>query len=553
MKQVIIYARWSSQEQSDGTTLERQIVNTTKLAVDRGFEISEIVTDEGISAYTADNIKTGNLAKLVKDFMRGKRDAASTILMVEELDRITRADASTAFAFINQVLSLGLTIMVANSGKTLDATILRDDIGALMSLVMENFNSNNESRKKAKRIASYWAISRAKGVVNPNLRHPSWLKVSGDDLVAKDGAEVIIGQMFEMALIGLGSTAIAKALNAAKIPTFQATKNKAEYWTPARVRRIIYNDAVIGYYTPYNRPRSGEVQRAGAKILRYPAMVSQDIFAKVAAAKTSQTGGRSNNVTNLIPRISRCFKCGAAMGARGTAVKGHYYLYCMNNKSGSGNCSHKRGWDYSAVEKPILDHLLNRAVSDDFFELKDDGSVMLLAKSLSDSNAKVHLKTDHLKTLLKRVTGEHDDIVMGVYDEVAAELTKAKAEAAEKKALLDQMQGKVSPEQHIERVRSIRDQLSDADPEKRNQARRIARDALAMLIDRVDFDDVSGKVAVRLVGNIGTMMMIDSNAVVVIHPNDDFSDHPKRDVIKRFLQDDRLASQHEWYRRALLS
>ena len=32
------------------------------------------------------------------------------------------------------------------------------------------------------------------------------------------------------------------------------------------MKRIIYNDATLGFYTPYHRPRNGEVKRAGEKI-----------------------------------------------------------------------------------------------------------------------------------------------------------------------------------------------------------------------------------------------------------------------------------------------
>lgn len=536
-KQTIIYARWSSQEQIDGTTLERQIRNCTNFAVERNLGNCQIVTDEGVSAYSGANIRTGNLSKLVKDFIYARRDPKNTIILVEELDRLTRADAMTAFAWINQVLNMGVTIMVQTSGKTLDAQLLRDDISALMGLVMENFNSNFESKKKARRIAAYWDIARKKGDVNPNLRHPSWLKVDDDKLVALEGAKELIDSMFDMALNGQGSTSIAKALNEARIEPFAATKRRPLYWTPAKVRRIIYNDATLGYYTPFTRPRDGDAHRAGAKILRYPPMVSQDKFDAVKRAKKESKGGRSNTVTNLIPRISRCYHCKGAMGARGSASKGHYYIYCMTAKSGSGKCNHMQGWRYADIEKPLLDHLLNRAISDDAFADTDDSAALLLSMRLSELNATIHAKTDHLKFLLKKITGDHEEIVMEVYDDVSSDLSNAKAEAEKIRSLLDMRQGKVSPEVHIERVRAIRDQLEHAEPDTRNKARRIARDALANLIDLIEFDNDTENAVVHLAGGMGTFLILDGHGSLIMHHHTkDFTDHPKRDAIERFLR-----------------
>ncbi len=538
MKQTIIYARWSSQEQSGGTTLERQIQNCTKFALERGFGECEIVTDQGVSAYTGANIRSGNLSKLVKDFIYGRRDPHKTIILVEELDRLTRADAPTAFAWINQVLSQGVTIMVQTSGKTLDAELLRNDIGALMALVMENFNSNFESKKKARRIAAYWEITRKKGEVNPNMRHPSWLEVQNGELVPIQGAKEIIEQMFEMAGDGHGSTAIAKALNDAKVKPWAGTKRQPLYWTPAKVRRVVYNDAIIGYYTPFLRPRGGTAQRAGPKILRYPPMVSQEQFNAVVGAKKASTGGRGNSVTNLIPKIARCSKCGGAMGARGSVVKGHYYLYCLAAKSGGGLCDHKKGWSYFEIEFLLLDHLLQFAVSDDAFADKNDGAALLLSRQLSELKSTIHTKTDHLKVLLKRMTGDHGAEVEEVYEEVSGELSKAKAEAEKVQSLLDQRRGKAtSPAQHVKRVMSIKDQMYiETDPNLRNNARRIARDALAQLLDTVTFDPVTGYVEANLAGGVGKVVL-DRYAMhqYVMHKGKDISNHPNRDVIGRWV------------------
>lgn len=59
--EVFIYARWSSLEQTKGSTLERQLSNCESFAAERGWKIAETLVDRGRSAYTGANIETGAL------------------------------------------------------------------------------------------------------------------------------------------------------------------------------------------------------------------------------------------------------------------------------------------------------------------------------------------------------------------------------------------------------------------------------------------------------------------------------------------------------------
>lgn len=534
-RSIIIYARWSSQEQGSGTTLQRQIDAGTAYAEARGWVVTDIVTDEGVSAYTGANITAGNLARLVEDFACGVRDPNGAVIIVEELDRLSRAKANVMFEWLFRNLNLGLTFVTANKDRRINRDTL-NDLGTFFSLVAEHFGSHSESAKKADRLAEYWRITRKSENLHPNIRHPAWLENRGGELVVREGAQETIDLMFSLALMGYGATTIAKTLNQSAIVPWAVTKNAATRWTPTRIKRVIFNDATLGYYTPYNRPRMGAAKRAGEKIRRYPAVVDVETFAKVNERKSEKRPRRS--IANLIPRVSRCYHCDGAMGARGSSKKGHYYVYCQTAKSGTGECDHQKGWRYADIERPLLDMLLDRALNDQFFAQTTD-AVAPLAKRVTALRVEVAQKGEHLEWLFTQETKFGDlPMLASARDKVADQYRAARDHLVEAEQELERLRGRVSPEEHRERVRSMRSALSSEDEETRYEARKIARDALGDLIERIEFDADADNVVVHLVGGIGTFLILDGEGSMIYNDAgvDAYREHPRFNTIKSFIE-----------------
>jgi DNA invertase Pin-like site-specific DNA recombinase len=531
---VITYARWSSQEQSAGTSLERQIAECRRAAEARGWSVDEVVTDQGVSAYTGANIRSGNLAHLISDVRCGVRTGTNTTIIVENLDRLSRTDATAMVAWLTDVLNLGVTILIAKDGRKLTRQSLQDDMGTFVLIVVEAFGNNAESKKKAKRIAEYWSIAREGNSLHPNLRHPAWLENREGRLVVKDGAAALINRIFALALKGHGGNAIAKTLNQEGVRPFSFLGREAANWTATRVKRIIYNDAVIGFYTPYNRPRSGETRRAGQKIRRYPPVVDDQTFAEVQKNKSGRRP--KGSISNLLPR-SRCFLCKGAMGARGSSSRGHYYFYCLRAKSGDGSCNHQQGWRYGEIEKPLLDLLLDRALDDRFFAVDTD-VITPLAQRVAILRTELEAKSDHLSFLLNEL-GRNTDV-----PELKLAYTKALASSREARNRLQlaetelaKLRGKASPDEHRSRVRSLRTSMESPDEEVRFKARFTIRQALDDLIDRIDFCPDTDNVVVKLVGGVGTFLILGSEGSLIEQWDEstDYSQHPRRKIIERFI------------------
>lgn len=85
----IIYIRWSSLEQSKGDSYNRQLSICNSFCASQGYNVIETVVDQGRSAYTGENIQTGNLGQLVERF-RKREFPEDTIVVVEQIDRLTR-------------------------------------------------------------------------------------------------------------------------------------------------------------------------------------------------------------------------------------------------------------------------------------------------------------------------------------------------------------------------------------------------------------------------------------------------------------------------------
>lgn len=109
------YIRWSSEKQSKGTTLERQLRTAKEIADENGLELVELI-DKGISAFKGKNIHAGALGAFIKAVEK-KKIPANSWLVVENLDRISREDILKAQGLFLEMLSLGVTIVTGMDKK----------------------------------------------------------------------------------------------------------------------------------------------------------------------------------------------------------------------------------------------------------------------------------------------------------------------------------------------------------------------------------------------------------------------------------------------------
>ena len=155
------YGRNSRDIQSEGDTKRRQNSYVDPVVLDiaetTGLTISDQnLYDSGKSAFHQVNRKSGDLGKFLAMIERG-RVAAGSYLVVENVDRLTRAKHTEAQALVDTIMKAGITIVTANDGERYSYDTLNDADQGLKTAIVLILNlrrAHSESALKSKRILS---------------------------------------------------------------------------------------------------------------------------------------------------------------------------------------------------------------------------------------------------------------------------------------------------------------------------------------------------------------------------------------------------------------
>ena len=514
----IIYIRWSSLEQTKGDSYARQINRCTKFCADKGYNVLETVVDEGRSAYTGENILTGNLGKLVERFER-REVPEGTLVVVEQLDRLTRLPALEVVGWLTRVFPTGIKFVTADRGTMVSRAAMEADQLSFMSLIFDSFRSHGESKRKSDLLLDSWQ-NRRKDVVEGKKRNitgvcPAWLrwdKEVNEFVVITDpdphlDRRLIIQRIFDERDAGVGHAIIARKLNEDGIPSWGVGKRKADGWHPSYVYKILHNPAVIGEFQPRSR-RKGEV--TGTKMGQpipdyYPQIISPAQFERVSASKqVMNVGGGTKGRVNLLAGLVYCGVCNQRMIYLKKANAGRartnpktgtvtidksegVYLKCSGAHRGH-RCDHKAAFNYHWIAEAVLDNLLNSALRDVHFEQR---SVMIqLADQLASARRELERFEAQAQTALDMTLDpafKHDQRVKQRYIDVGrqADQQRELVNALDEKLSLSK--GQVSPAEHLNRVASVRTSIDSEDEKVRDAARTKVMDAFQRLIDRITF------------------------------------------------------------------
>ena len=108
-KKCYSYIRWSSDKQSGGSTLARQLKTAQEIADDNSLELVEMI-DSGISAFKGKNSKDGELGRFI-DAVENKLIPDNSWLVVENLDRLSREAIINAQQLFLKLLKLGIEVI----------------------------------------------------------------------------------------------------------------------------------------------------------------------------------------------------------------------------------------------------------------------------------------------------------------------------------------------------------------------------------------------------------------------------------------------------------
>jgi DNA invertase Pin-like site-specific DNA recombinase len=306
---VYSYLRFSSSKQELGDSIRRQ----TKLAedycekhnlvLDREFNL----TDHGISAFRGKNLAGGNLGIFLEAIKLGKVPIGS-LLLVENLDRLSRDEVTTALSVFISIINSGVSIVTLGDNKRFDKSNI-NDLGNLLFSIVEMARANSESVIKSQRLNAVWDIKTKKakdGNFIITSRCPAWLKVKNHKFEVIQERADIINQIFNMSLNGMGQRMITNILNQNKIPSWSQ-----KGWHSSTIKRILEEPKVIGTHIP--KKHVGGKPISQDPILNYfPKIIDDDLFYKVQDLIKTRTKqqGRISQVINPLAGLLKCSICG---------------------------------------------------------------------------------------------------------------------------------------------------------------------------------------------------------------------------------------------------
>lgn len=387
------YIRWSSEKQTDGTSLERQqelidaYGKATKQKPDRIFR------DEGVSAAKGRHRSEGQLGELLKIAK------ANDQIWVENMDRLSREEATISVPEFMAILKRGITIVITVNHRK----ITKDSNMDMLPEVFESFRSASETARKRQLVADAWAIiheKAKKGIPHPS-RLPGWIENCGGKFGFNKHADTM-KTIIELFLQGKGTVSITRHLNENKVRTMGTT----DAWCVGTVKHLLKSRALIGEYAA-----------GGKEIIKdyYPKLIDDATYYKILSIcnsrKVNSVGRGANTVSSIFtgllvdPEDNKLTVCRNG--------KYHYILngaYLYRREDG-----HKV-FSYRAFEKAFL--LWVKEVQFQSKEKVDNIGVITARLEL------VNKKISAMQTAI-------DNDTTGTIDALITSLTKLSAEKAE--------------------------------------------------------------------------------------------------------------------------
>lgn len=192
---------------------------------------------------------------------------------------------------------------------------------------------------------------------------PSWLALTENRkqfVFLPERAEVV-KRIFELAIGGMGSYAIANYLDDRKVPPF----TKSESWDHTTIDYMLRNRATYGEYQP--RSFAGGHKKgvpSGPPISNYyPPVIDKETFEAAQVARRqnlANRGRKGNDLANLFGGMTFCGYCNNEVVL--DRVANVQVLVCRRVLDESG-CS-RSSWTYRDFEKTVLTFLAHPALAE---------------------------------------------------------------------------------------------------------------------------------------------------------------------------------------------
>lgn len=493
----IIYARFSSTEQSKGFSLERQRTYGLQFATDHGWSVEKTITDEGRSAYHGANRAEGSAfhdfeLQAKNGLHRGK------VLVVENIDRLSRQGAKAAAQLIWGLNEHGVDVATFHDGHVYRAAN-NNDMMDLFKVVILAQQAHDESDKKSKRTA---ATARKReerieaGQIDvPIANMPNWIDVVDGKKVLNAERTAVLNLIYELYIDGMGIHRIVAILHERGIPSWTPPEQRRgnNGWFYSYIYRLLTKRAVLGEYV------TGSGRTLNPNF--FPQAITAEKWNRAQAALSMRKGNQKNvkvfGNRNLLSQMVVCGKCGggAHFGhttdtvQKYTKVSGEVVSYrrktyrklrCDRSRRNL-ECDNDTILNYDVVEATILQGMLPQLVQ------KPDTTpeATLLSERIAELNRLREAKQAEVENLLDALAAGQSKAIVGriAASEAEVERLSLDMEAARKALAIET--AKPAGDDDVVLIQGLMADLSSEDDGVRIYARGRANMSLRRLIKRI--------------------------------------------------------------------
>lgn len=362
------YIRFSTPGQSGGDSFLRQTERAKEYAAVHDLQIADLkFTDLGRSAYDGTNVRRGGFSDFLAAVKSGKVVQGS-YLLVEALDRLSRAPPSQSQKLLLDLIESGIVIVTLMDERVYDKTTVDRDPFALMDSVMKLYAAHEESKKKSDRFQKLYKRRRAENAPIIGFRGPGWVKKRADkkgwEAIPEKAASVV--KLFDLTLDGLGGIAIARKANAEK---WETIGRPGHSWQQSNISKILKYRGCFGEYQPMVS-LDGNLKPIGLPIANYfPAVITEETFNRVQAvlAERSRIPNRRDDMCrNILAGMLICGSCGATLALKVNNSKVHflnYYYTCADRTRGLTKCPSFHAGDLLAPNAAPRKHVKQKQIT----------------------------------------------------------------------------------------------------------------------------------------------------------------------------------------------
>jgi site-specific DNA recombinase len=329
MTRCAIYARVSTQEQTEGYSIDAQLEACRSLATARGWTVEAEYIEPGESG------KTFESRPQWQAFVASARAGQFDVLVAHKIDRFSRASILDSLSALEDLRSYKVAFVSAS--EPIDFASPYGELLLVMTLWFARtylVNLSAEVTKGRRKRAE-------SGKSNANRPPFGYLRnADGDDVVDPETCDIATAAFARFARGVFGDRDIAQWLNSKGAKTLAGND-----WTPNAVREMLLNPYYAGWVR-YRGVREAltnlRTKRGNTRLIRglHQPIVDQATFDRVQAirkARYNTTGGpRPQRRVYLLQGLARCSKCGQRMKCSASA--GGRLQYSCRGGVGHGDC-----------------------------------------------------------------------------------------------------------------------------------------------------------------------------------------------------------------------